>query len=78
MTKPARKAIIIGMFLMFLNQFSGTFAVMTYTNDIFQSSGSSMSPNESSIIVAAIQLVGVYVATLCVERCGRKVRSIIA
>lgn len=68
------KAIAIGLFLMFLNQFSGTFAIMTYTADIFKNSGSSMSPNESSIVVAVIQMIGVYVATVCVERCGRKVR----
>lgn len=73
MTPSAKKGIAIGMFLMFLNQFSGTLAVMTYTADIFKSSGSNMSPNESSVIVAVIQLVGVYVSTICVETFGRKV-----
>lgn len=58
---------------MILNQFSGSFAIMTYTADIFKSSGSNLSPNESSIIVAVIQLTGVYVSTICVEKCGRKV-----
>lgn len=59
---------------MFLNQFSGSLVVLTYAADIFLSSGSSLSPNESSIIVAFIQLVGVYVSTLCVDRFGRKVK----
>lgn len=58
---------------MFLNQFSGVFVFTTYTSDIFQSSGSSLSPNESAIIVAFIQLCGLYVSTLCVDRFGRKV-----
>lgn len=74
MTSSAKRGLVVGMFLMFLNQFSGTLAIMTYTADIFKSSGSHLSPNESSVIVAVIQLVGVYVSTLCVDRFGRKVR----
>ena len=73
MTKPALKGIAIGLFLMFLNQFSGCFAIITYTADIFKSSGSSLSPNQSSIIVASIQLIGSYVALNLVDRFGRKV-----
>lgn len=73
MTRPAIKAVTLGLFLMFLNQFSGSMAIMTYTADIFNSSGSSLTPNESSIIVAVIQLLGVYISTICVEKFGRKV-----
>ena len=76
LVKPqAKKGLIIGLFLMFLNQFSGSFAIMVYTADIFRKSGSDLSPNESAIIVAVIQLIGVYVSTMCVEKCGRKVRE---
>lgn len=46
---------------------------MVYTTEIFRKSGSDLSPNESAIIVAVIQLIGVYVSTICVEKCGRKV-----
>lgn len=72
LTKPAKKGLIIGMFLMTLNQFSGTMALMTYTADIFKESGSNLEPNESSVIVALIQLIGVYISTICVEKFGRK------
>lgn len=72
-TTSAKKGIVIGLFLILLNQFSGTFAIITYAADIFKSSGSNLSPNESSIVVAAIQMVGVYVSTICVETFGRKV-----
>lgn len=75
-TPQAKKGLFIGLFLMFLNQFSGSFAIMVYTADIFRKSGSDLSPNESSIIVAVIQLIGVYVSTICVEKCGRKVCSL--
>ncbi|CAO1413721.1 unnamed protein product [Diamesa hyperborea] len=73
MTKPALKGIFIGLSLMFLNQFSGCFAIITYTADIFKRSGSILSPNQSSIIVASIQLLGSYVALNLVDRFGRKI-----
>ena len=74
--KSGRKAIFLGVFLMFLNQFSGTLAIITYTADIFKSSGSNLSPNKSSIIIAFIQLFGVYVSSICVDKFGRKVTPI--
>lgn len=63
----------MGVFLMWLNQFSGCFALMNYTANIFKESGSSLSPKESAIIVAVICLLGSYVSTILVDRCGRKV-----
>lgn len=75
-TKPAKKGLIIGLFLVFLNQYSGTLVIMTYTADIFKSSGSNMSPNESSQIVALIQLTGVYLSAIFVEKFGRKVKNL--
>lgn len=73
MEPTASKAMIIGLFLMFLNQFSGSLAVMTYTADIFKDSGSNFTPNESSMIVAFTQLVGVYFSSFLVDKFGRKV-----
>jgi len=72
-TEPARKGLAIGMFLMFLNQFSGILAIITYTTVIFKNSGSQWSANESAITIALIQLVGVYVSMFCVDRYGRKI-----
>jgi hypothetical protein len=63
---------------MWLNQFSGCFALMNYTANIFKESGSNMSPNESSIVVAFIQLLGSYAATFLVDKCGRKILMIIS
>ncbi|XP_062541701.1 uncharacterized protein LOC134209707 [Armigeres subalbatus] len=72
-TKQARKGLGIGTFLMALNQFSGSLAIMTYTANIFQESGSDLSPNASSIIVALIQLIGTIVSFILVDNLGRKI-----
>lgn len=51
---------------------SGVFALLSYASMIFDLAGSTLSPNASAIIVGGIQVVGVYVSTLLVDRAGRK------
>lgn len=63
---------MIGVMLMLINQFSGCFALLNYSATIFRDSGSDISPNMSSIIIASIQCVGTYVATILVDKVGRK------
>lgn len=70
-TKPAKKVLLIGVFLMFLEQFSGVFALLFFVSTIFEYSGSTMSPNASSIIVGVIQLLGAYCSTQFVDKVGR-------
>lgn len=69
----ARKAITIGVVLVWLNQFCGCFAMLNYTANIFAESGSNLSPNMSAIIVGIIQLFGAYMSTFLVDRAGRKI-----
>jgi SP family facilitated glucose transporter-like MFS transporter 8 len=57
---------------MVLNQYCGIFAMINFTETIFQKSGSNLSPLVSSIIVAGIQIVGSLMPTFLVERLGRK------
>lgn len=71
--KIARKAFIIGIALMALNQFCGCFAMLNYTATIFKQSGSSLSPTVSAIIVGFIQIIGSYISTMLVELAGRKI-----
>lgn len=52
--------------------------MINYTGTIFKESGSNIDPNTSSIIVAAIQVVGVYLSTMLVDRVGRKTLLIIS
>lgn len=72
-TKPAKKVLLIGVMLQFLEQFSGLFGLLFFVSTIFEYSGSSISPNASSIIVGVIQIVGCYCSTLLVDRAGRKI-----
>lgn len=46
--------------------------MLNYTASIFQVSGSDLDPHISAIIIAAIQIVGVYGSTNLVDRVGRK------
>ncbi|XP_065084145.1 facilitated trehalose transporter Tret1-like [Ochlerotatus camptorhynchus] len=68
----ARKAFLIGISLMALNQFCGCFAMLNYTASIFNESGSTLSANTSAIVIGSIQMVGSYFSTMLVERAGRK------
>lgn len=72
-TRPARRAILIGVILSAINQFSGCFAMLNYTSTIFQEAGSNMSSNESAIVVGVISILGSYLSTNLVDRAGRKI-----
>jgi hypothetical protein len=58
---------------MFLEQFSGVFAMLFFVSTVFQHSGSSVSANESSIIAGVIQLIGAYCSTMFVDKAGRRI-----
>ncbi len=70
--KSAYKALIIGIYTLFLRNFSGQIALMAYTATIFEESGSSFSPNFSSILVAIVQILGNICSIFLVEKAGRK------
>lgn len=50
--------------------------MQAYIANIFQESGSNLSPNISAIVVGIIQLVGSFASTFLVDRSGRKVRFV--
>lgn len=52
--------------------------MLNYTAMIFAESGSSLSPTIAAIIVGVIQVVGNLVATMLVERAGRKLLLLIS
>ncbi|XP_065350463.1 facilitated trehalose transporter Tret1-like [Cloeon dipterum] len=71
--RAARKALLIGLGLMLFQQLSGINAVIFYTVSIFEAAGSTLSPSVSTIIVGVVQVVVSFIATLLVDRAGRRV-----
>lgn len=71
-TRIAQKAILIGIVLVTLNQFSGVITMMSYSATIFEEAGSALSSNMSIIIVGLIQLTSNCVAMNLVDRAGRR------
>ena len=57
---------------MLFQQFSGINAVIFYTTTIFASSGSSLSEDVASVIVMLTQVLSTLLATIIVDRAGRK------
>lgn len=55
-TPAARRALIASLGGMLFQQLSGVNAVVFYTVTIFEASGSSMSPDVASIVVALVQV----------------------
>lgn len=52
---------------------SGVWVILSYTNKIFEETGKSISPNQSSIIVAVVQLAANFIALTAVDCAGRKI-----
>lgn len=70
--------MMITPFLMAVNQFSGAYAIITYAETIFKSTGSTVDPQMSSIVMAAIQVVGAYAASQLMDKVGRKILLLIS
>uniref|UniRef100_V5HB34 Putative facilitated trehalose transporter tret1 n=1 Tax=Ixodes ricinus TaxID=34613 RepID=V5HB34_IXORI len=58
---------------MFMQQFSAICIILFFANDIFAATGTSMSPEDCTIIVGVIQVTVLLAATLLIDRLGRKV-----
>nr|UFI08027.1 sugar transporter 1 [Laodelphax striatellus] len=71
-TRPAKRGLVVGLGVMFFQQFSGVNAVIFYAESIFKAAGSSMSPSLQTIIVGLIMVVMTWVATLAIDRAGRR------
>lgn len=72
---PGKKAIIIGSVLAALNHLSGNFVLLSYTANIFEEAGSALQPNTSALIMSVAQFIGSCLASMLIERFGRKVSN---
>lgn len=74
-TKQVQRAVMIGIVLTILREFSGCSSMLAYTATIFEDAGSKLPPNVPAIILTVIQAVGSCFAMSLVDRTGRKVRT---
>lgn len=66
------KPLSISLGLMFFQQLSGINAVIFYTVSIFKAAGSTIDENLCTIIVGIVNFNATFVATLLIDRLGRK------
>ncbi|XP_054005200.1 facilitated trehalose transporter Tret1-like [Hylaeus anthracinus] len=71
-SKATIKGFVIAYGLMFFQQFSGINTVIFYASDIVTSAGISITPENFSILVGLVGLLGVLVSTLIVDHLGRR------
>jgi Na+/melibiose symporter-like transporter len=79
LTRPTSvRGLIICFGLMFFQQVSGINAVIFYTTDIFEAAGTGIDPEIATIIVGVMQVVATFVASLVVDRLGRRILLLIS
>lgn len=66
------KPLLISLGLMFFQQLSGINAVIFYTVQIFQDAGSTIDENLCTIIVGVVNFIATFIATVLIDRLGRK------
>lgn len=72
--KPANlKPLAISLGLMCFQQLSGINAVIFYTSEIFEMAGSTIDKNLSTIIIGVVNFISTFIATVLIDRLGRKV-----
>ncbi|XP_021940958.1 facilitated trehalose transporter Tret1-like isoform X2 [Zootermopsis nevadensis] len=72
-SKSNIKPLLISLGLMFFQQMSGINAVVFYTVMIFEAAGSTLDGNTSTIIVGVVNFGSTFLATMLIDRFGRKV-----
>lgn len=71
-TPSAKRGLVIGLGVMFFQQFSGINAVIFYASSIFRDAGSDMDANLSTIIVGVVMVIMTWVASMVIDRAGRR------
>lgn len=67
------KPLSISLGLMFFQQLSGINAVIFYTTSIFKDAGSTIDESLCTIIVGIVNFIAVFIATVLIDRLGRKI-----
>ncbi|KAK3925731.1 Facilitated trehalose transporter Tret1 [Frankliniella fusca] len=67
------RPLLITIGLMFFQQMSGINAVIFYATTIFKDAGSTIEANLCTIIIGVVNFLSTFVATILIDRLGRKV-----
>lgn len=67
------KPLLISLGLMLFQQMSGINAVIFYTTSIFKDAGSTIEESLCTIIVGVVNFAAVFIATILIDRLGRKI-----
>lgn len=70
--KSSKKAMLISFGLMFFQQLSGINAVIFYMTTIFADARIDLQPELATIIVGLVQVIATFVATLTLDKLGRR------
>lgn len=70
------KPLSVSLGLMFFQQFSGINAVIFYAEKIFIYAGSTLPSSVCTIILGIVNFIATFVATVLIDRLGRKVRMV--
>lgn len=71
--RAARRAVIISVVLIVLNQLCGCYVIVGYSTKVFEKAGSNLTPIEASIWICIVQLVASVITIYLVDRAGRKI-----
>lgn len=71
-SRANRRALIAALGVMAFQQLSGINAVIFYTEAIFESAGSLLSPNVAAILITLVQVIVSYVDLLIMEKANRR------
>lgn len=66
------KALVPAVLLTLMNQMCGSFTIVTYSNYIFEQTGTNFDSNTSSIVLALLLICGNLLTTPLVDSLGRK------
>lgn len=67
-----KRGLMITLILLFLTQLSGINAVIFYTDWIFKAANTDIESSVSTIVVGAMQVIATFVASMTVDRLGRR------
>ena len=67
------KGLMIGIVMMFMQQFCGINGILTNLTDIFKDAGLNLNPNYQSGISILSQFVSVFIGSMLMDKLGRKI-----